>query len=64
MIDFKKIIEELESRGVTTHKLALMMQRQYIQVKRWKNGAQPKHKDGQAILMIYAESVGKDGFNG
>ena len=56
-VDFKQVIADIEAAGITTHKLATMMHRQYTQVKRWRSGSEPKYYEGQMLLMIHAEYV-------
>lgn len=53
--DFKKIIAEIESAGITTYKLCLMMHRDKKQIRRWKEGQEPRHYEGVMLLMIHAE---------
>ena len=55
--DWKKVIAEIEAAGITTHKLATMLHRQYNQVARWKNGSEPKHYEGEMLLIIHREYV-------
>lgn len=60
--DFKNMIAELETRGVTLYKLALMMSEaglrtQYVQVQRWSEGIMPRHDQGELIKAIYAGEV-------
>lgn len=57
MSDFKTIIAELEASGITLYKLSVMVGRQYGIVQRWKNGAIPKHPDGERLLKIHATHV-------
>jgi hypothetical protein len=54
--DWPKIIEEIE-RHITRHKLCLMMHRHHTQVKRWAGGAEPRHYEGEMLLLIRAEYV-------
>ena len=61
--DWPKIIGEIcealknpkrkDSDG--TKKLAIIMHRQTIQIKRWLDGSEPKHYEGQMLLRIYEE---------
>lgn len=55
--DFKKIIADLEDAGVSLHTIAKMTHRQYIQVTRWKNGSEPRHYEGEMLLIIHREYV-------
>ncbi len=56
-VDFAKIIAEIEAAGITAYKLACMLRRQINQVKRWKAGSEPKHYEGEMLLLIHAEFV-------
>ena len=55
--DFRKLIAELEAAGVSMYKIATMMHRQYIQVQRWKEGAEPRHHEGEMLREIHREFV-------
>jgi hypothetical protein len=57
-VDFKKIIAELEAAGTSLYKIALMMHRQYTQVKRWRDGKkEPLFHEGQMLLAIHADAT-------
>lgn len=51
------IIAEIEAAGISHYKLACMMHRQLNQIRRWKQGCEPRHYEGQMLLMIHAEYV-------
>jgi len=55
--DWPAIIAAIEAAGITHYKIACMMHRQYNQVTQWKKGTEPKHYEGQMLLMIHAEYV-------
>lgn len=57
--DWPQIIREIEAMGVTLYKISLMMHRQYTQVKRWRDGAEPRYHEGVMLLMIHAEYVSR-----
>jgi hypothetical protein len=59
-IDFPKVIAEIESAGITPYKISLMMHRRVDIVIRWKKGQEPKHYEGQMLLMIHAEYVSRE----
>ena len=61
-VDFKKVIAEIEAAGITHYKLALMMHRQISWVDRIGRGQQPKHYEGEMLLMIRAEYVPRETF--
>ena len=58
-IDFKQIIEEIEGAGIGHYKLSVMMRRQIGWVQRVAAGQEPKHYEGQMLLMIHEEVVQK-----
>ena len=60
-VDFTKIIAEIEAGGLSLYKIALMMHRQYTQVKRWKDGKEPLHHEGEMLLMIHRETGDRNG---
>lgn len=55
--DWPKIIIEIEFSGVSLYKLAQMLDRQVVQVKRWRNGAEPRHSEGEKLLAIHRDVV-------
>lgn len=55
--DFTKIIAELGQAGVSVHKIATMMHRQFNQVSRWSKGSEPRHYEGEMLLTIHREYV-------
>lgn len=58
-VDFTKVIAEIEAGGTSLYKIALMMRRQYTQVKRWKEGKkEPLHYEGEMLLMLWREKRG------
>ena len=57
--DWPTVIAEIEKAGITTHKLATMMHREFTQIKRWKAGSEPKHYEGEMLLLIHAEYVSR-----
>ena len=59
-IDFSKIIDDLESWGVSLYKISLLMHRQFVQVQRWKRGVVPKHYEGEMLLLIHRECVPRE----
>jgi hypothetical protein len=59
-VDFAKLIAELEAAGITAYKIALMMRRRIDKVIRWKKGQEPKHYEGQMLLMIHGEYVSRE----
>lgn len=58
--DWPQIIRDLEARGVTIHTISKMMRRQFVQVQRWLNGVEPKHYEGEMLLLIHAEYVPRE----
>lgn len=57
--DFVRIIAEIEAAGITAYKLRLMMHRDKKQIKRWKNGQEPRYYEGVMLLMIHSHFVPK-----
>lgn len=51
-IDFTKIIAEIEGAGKSLYYISKLMRRQYVQVKRWKQGGKIEHYEGQMLLAI------------
>jgi len=51
--DWPAIIAELEAAKVTLHIIAKLLQVQFGQVQRWKTGTEPKHYDGERLLMLH-----------
>ena len=51
-IDFKKVIADIEGRGKSLYYIAKLTRRQYVQVKRWKEGGSIEHYEGQMLLAI------------
>lgn len=51
--DWPRIIAELEQH-VSLYKLAIMMDRQLVQLQRWKAGSEPRHQEGELLLLIHA----------
>lgn len=56
-IDFTKIIAEIEAAGITTYKLSVMMHRHMTQLKRWKEGREPRYYEGKMLMEIHGEFV-------
>ena len=54
-VNFSNLIADLEAKGITVHKISVMMHRQYVQVKRWKSGREPKYYDGLMLIEIHRE---------
>lgn len=57
-VDFAKVIAEIEAGGLTPYKIALMMHRRIDKVLRWKEGQEPKHYEGEMLLMIHRDVNG------
>jgi hypothetical protein len=60
--DFKQVIAEIRSAGITHYKLGLMMHRQISWVDRIAKGQEPKHYEGEMLLMIRDEYAPRETF--
>lgn len=58
--NWPQIIRDLEAAGLTLHTISKMMRRQYVQVQRWLDGTEPKHYEGELLLLIHAEHVSRE----
>lgn len=56
-IDFRPIIADIIAAGISRYKIACMMHRQVGQIQRWEAGVEPKHYEGEMLLMIHTEYV-------
>lgn len=58
--DWFRVLVELQYRGYDHHRVARILDAPFNTVKGWKNGSEPAHNYGHALLEIWIEVTGKD----
>lgn len=58
-IDWKQVFRDLESSNCTVSDVAVLIDRQRSSVQRWRDGVEPKHSVGVAILTLHTRYCGE-----
>lgn len=56
-VDFKSLIDELVRSNLTLYKIAVMLDIQYTQIKRFAAGGKPNHFLGERIIWLHRQYV-------
>ena len=58
VVDWPKIVTELNDAGINTNTIARMLNRKFFAVKHWKvGGGEPKFSVGYRLLKIHEQYV-------
>lgn len=59
LIDWKRILEELQAAGVSMYRVALILGADWSTVDAWRKGSEPRYGYGQALLKLHRRVIGE-----
>lgn len=59
-INWPEILEELSAAGLGMKRLAKLLGVGWSTVRGWKRGSEPSHADGELVLIIWMNTLGRD----
>lgn len=59
LIDWFRVIYDLNKNGYSTRAIAKKINLPYPTTNGWKHGAEPKHSDGEKLIKLWIEVTGQ-----